>query len=75
MLEVAALQHDALGSGGTNNKVVGSVGEGCGGGHGEGRLAAGEGDTVPSGCCQHARQRARPTRSTGVLEPPGRHPV
>lgn len=46
MLEVAALQHDALGGGGANDKVVGSVGQGCGGGHGEGRLAAGEGDPV-----------------------------
>lgn len=48
MLEVAALQHDALG-GWANDKVVGSVGQGCGGGHREGRLAAGEGDRVLSG--------------------------
>lgn len=51
MLEVATLQHNALGGGGANDKGVGSVGQGGGSGHGEGRLAAGEGDTVLSRCC------------------------
>lgn len=42
MLEVAALQHDALGGGANDEVVGGSVGQGRGGGHGQGHLAAGE---------------------------------
>lgn len=52
MLEMAALQHDALGGGRANDKVVGSVGEGRGCGHRKGRLTAGKGHTLPpSRCC------------------------
>lgn len=56
MLEVAALQHDALGGGANDEVVGGSVGQGRGGGHGQGHLAAGEqGEGDESG----RRRRAR----------------